>query len=103
VPRALEALQTTEDAGRDRPSHGPAWEAAINAGIDVTLLEHRVRLPPRGRLLEHREHARYVAAVQGRVVAPAVRRAVERRRLVDKLAALGLTPEQALEPIDGDG
>ena len=43
-------LQTTEDAGRALPSHGPAWEAAIEFGIDVTLLERNLSLTPTERL-----------------------------------------------------
>lgn len=32
------------------PSYGPAWDAAIEAGIDVSLLEENLRLTPTERL-----------------------------------------------------
>lgn len=43
-------LRTTEDAGRARPSYGPAWDAAIEFGVDVTLLERNLALTPSERL-----------------------------------------------------
>lgn len=103
MARELEDLATTEDAGRDRPARGPAWGAAIEAGIDVTLLEHRVRLPPFLRLREHTQHACFTAAVQGRVVPQAVAAALARRRLEESVAAFGMKLEQVLEPTHGDG
>jgi hypothetical protein len=35
-----------------RPSYGPGWDAAVEYGIDVTLLEHNLRLSPTERLLQ---------------------------------------------------
>jgi hypothetical protein len=43
-------LRTTEDAGRSLPSHGPDWDAAIAAGIDVTMIEANLRRRPCERL-----------------------------------------------------
>lgn len=34
------------------PSYGPDWEAAIDMGIDVSLLEENLRLTVEERLLE---------------------------------------------------
>ena len=46
----LEDLKTTQEAGESLPSYGPAWDAAIAYGIDVTLLEANLRLTPTERL-----------------------------------------------------
>jgi hypothetical protein len=102
VANALEDLETTEDAGRDRPSRGPAWDAAIAAGIDVTLLEHRLRLLPFQRIREHLQHAEFAAGVRGRTVPPRLVAALSRRRLEQKLESLNMTIEQVLEPTHGD-
>lgn len=32
------------------PSYGPDWDAAIEAGVDVSLLEENLRLSPTERL-----------------------------------------------------
>lgn len=32
------------------PSYGPDWDAAIDAGVDVSLLEENLRLTPTERL-----------------------------------------------------
>lgn len=32
------------------PSHGPDWDAAIEAGVDVSLLEENLQLTPTERL-----------------------------------------------------
>ncbi|HEX8434328.1 hypothetical protein [Archangium sp.] len=32
------------------PSYGPDWDAAIEAGVDVSLLEENLRLTPTERL-----------------------------------------------------
>jgi hypothetical protein len=50
VNEQLDTLRTTADAGRTLPSYGPAWDAAIEFGIDVTLLEHNLALSPSQRL-----------------------------------------------------
>ena len=50
--RDLSELETTADAGRELPSYGPAWDAAIEYGIDVTLLERNLSLTPTERLLQ---------------------------------------------------
>lgn len=61
---ALAKLYTTEDAGRTLPSHGPAWDAAIEFGIDVTLLEHNLALTPTQRLQQLDEMLRLYASVR---------------------------------------
>ena len=98
----LEELRTTEDAGRSRPSHGRAWDDAVAAGIDVTLLEHNLTLSPRERLRRLCDHLRHVERVQARTVPAAIRERMAEKRLRDKLEALGLTAEEAL-PLDEHG
>jgi hypothetical protein len=51
-PTDLSTHESTADAGRGLPSHGPAWDAAIEYGIDVTLLERNLSLTPTERLLQ---------------------------------------------------
>ena len=63
VHEQLGALQTTADAGRTLPSYGPAWDAAIEFGIDVTLLEHNLALSPSERLLQLDEMLRLYFSV----------------------------------------
>ena len=87
--RDLAELETTEDAGRMLPSFGPAWDAAIEAGIDVTMLEHNLGLTPAERLRQMTRANRFLAEVQSRTVPDHVIRSREEQRLQEKLAALG--------------
>ena len=41
-----------------RPRGGPAWQAAIDYGIDVTLLERNLALSPTDRMRQHDEALR---------------------------------------------
>jgi hypothetical protein len=41
-----------------RSSGGPAWQAAIDYGIDVTLLERNLELSPTDRMRQHDEALR---------------------------------------------
>ena len=34
------------------PSYGPAWDAAVAAGVDVAVIEENLRLTPAERLAE---------------------------------------------------
>ena len=52
-------LLTPENlADRLRSSGGPAWRAAIDYGIDVTLLERNLSLSPTDRMRQHDEALR---------------------------------------------
>ena len=42
-------------AEQQRSRGGPAWRAAVDYGIDVTLLEHNIALSPNARLAQHDE------------------------------------------------
>jgi hypothetical protein len=90
--QALEELETTEDAGRSLPNYGPDWDAAIAAGVDVTMIEQNLRLTPAERLQQMEEAVCFVLEVQMRTIPEPVRRDRERQRLEEKLAMLG--PEQ---------
>lgn len=46
------ALRTTKQAGQALPSSGPRWNAAIEYGIDVTLIERNMQLSVSERLLQ---------------------------------------------------
>jgi hypothetical protein len=100
----LTRLETTEDAGRALPSYGPSWDAAIAAGVDVTMIEANLCLTPGERLRRHDAYARFREQVQSRTVSPTLRAAIEARRVDEKLASLGLGREQVLAHISsGDG
>ncbi|WP_163993557.1 hypothetical protein [Pyxidicoccus caerfyrddinensis] len=43
-------MDMREALRRAYPSHGPDWDAAIEAGVDVSLLEENLRLSPTERL-----------------------------------------------------
>lgn len=87
--RDLAELETTEDAGRELPSYGPDWDAAIEAGIDVTMLERNLQLTPAERLRQMQEANRFRVEVQLRTVPDHVRRTQYEARLREKLDALG--------------
>ena len=43
---------------------GPAWRAAYAAGIDMSLIEHSLRLTPEQRLAEHQQVIDFLLEVQ---------------------------------------
>jgi hypothetical protein len=52
-------LLTPENFGDQlRSKGGPAWQAAIDHGIDVTLLERNLALSPTDRMRQHDEALR---------------------------------------------
>lgn len=82
-------FETPQDAFRALPSYGPAWDAAIEAGVDVAMLLHNQRLSPAQRLAQMQQAADFVADVQRRTVPAHIRKARADERLREKLAALG--------------
>lgn len=40
------------DLRQQLPSYGPDWDAAIEAGIDVSLIEHNLSLTPDERIAQ---------------------------------------------------
>ena len=70
-------------------SYGPAWDAAIEHGIDVTLLLANLKLTPAQRIARLDRLNRFAADVQRRTVPAKIREALARRRLEEKLEALG--------------
>ena len=89
VMRALDELETTEDAGRALPSYGRDWDTAIAAGVDVTMIEQNLRLTPAERIQQMEAAVCFVLEIQSRTVSEVVRRDRERQRLEEKLAMLG--------------
>lgn len=85
----LEAIRGTADAGRAIASSGPAWDALIELGVDVTLLLRQLAMSPAERLRRASEHARFAAAVQERTLAAPLRAELERARLWAKIETLG--------------
>ncbi len=46
------------------PDAGPAWRAAMEAGIDMSLIEHALTLTPEQRLAEHQQVIDFLLTVQ---------------------------------------
>jgi hypothetical protein len=46
-------------------TYGPAWEAAIEMGIDVGQLEYNLSLTPTERLLQHAQMTRSFELIHG--------------------------------------
>ena len=47
------------------PDAGPAWRAAVEAGIDMSLIEHSLTLTPEERLQEHQSSLRFLLGIYG--------------------------------------
>ena len=47
------------------PDAGPAWRAAMEAGVDMSLIEHALSLNPEQRLAEHQQVIDFLLTVQG--------------------------------------
>jgi len=43
---------------------GPAWRAAYDAGIDMSLIEHALALTPEQRLAEHQQVLDFLLEIQ---------------------------------------
>jgi hypothetical protein len=56
----LDPIELTPDNLADhlRSEGGPAWQAAIDHGIDVTLIDHNLALNPTERMRQHDEALR---------------------------------------------
>jgi len=46
------------------PDAGPAWRAAMEAGVDMSLIEHALTLTPEQRLAEHQQVIDFLLTVQ---------------------------------------
>jgi hypothetical protein len=84
----LSVLETPGDAGRALGDYGPGWRQAIAYGVDVTLLEHNLKLSPAARIRLADEYATAHGAIASRTVPAEVRAVLERQRLAEKAAAL---------------
>lgn len=80
---------TPADAARSLPSHGPDWDAAIEFGIDVTMILRNLELSPRERLEQAARHQRFISDVQRRTLSPELIEQLELERLWEKIDALG--------------
>ena len=47
------------------PDAGPAWRAAYEAGIDMSLIEHTLELTPAERLQEHQQVLDFLLTIRG--------------------------------------
>jgi hypothetical protein len=55
------------------PNAGPAWRAAHEAGLDMSLIEGALRLTPEQRLAEHQQVIDFLLEVQAAGVSHATR------------------------------
>lgn len=46
------------------PDAGPAWRAAFESGIDMSLIEEALKLSPEARLAEHQQVVDFLLEVQ---------------------------------------
>jgi hypothetical protein len=46
------------------PDAGPAWRAAMEAGIDMSLIEDALQMTPEQRLAEHQQAINFLLEVQ---------------------------------------
>jgi hypothetical protein len=62
----LDALTLAQVNGRsDCPADaGPAWRAAIAAGVDMSLVEAALRQTPEERLAEHEQVVNFLLEIQ---------------------------------------
>ena len=47
------------------PDAGPAWRAAVAAGIDMSLVEDALKLSPDQRIAEHQQVLRFALKIHG--------------------------------------
>lgn len=75
--------------GADRtPPESSAWQAAIDFGVDVTLLAANLERTPAERLRELVAMNRFQAELQARTVPDELRRRLDAEELVAKFGAL---------------
>jgi hypothetical protein len=46
------------------PEAGPAWRAAMEAGVDMSLIEYSLKLTPEQRLAEHQQVIDFLLEIQ---------------------------------------
>lgn len=85
----LRKLETPEAAAGSLPRFGPDWDAAIEHGIDVTLLLENAKETPARRIRRMDASRRFAAAVRRRTATESVVRELARRKLREKLEAFG--------------
>ncbi len=56
------------------PSHGPAWDAAVEAGIDMFQLERNLKLTPGERVAQHQDALEFAEMMRAAVRDAAVQR-----------------------------
>lgn len=70
-------------------SHGPAWDSAVEFGIDVSLIESNARLTPAQRIRELVAMNRLHEQIQARTLTPEERDALYARELREELERFG--------------
>ncbi len=70
-------------------SYGPEWDAAVEFGIDVSLIESNAELTPAERIQELVAMNRLHEEIQARTLSPDERDRLEAMELQEELARLG--------------
>lgn len=76
--------------------YGPEWAAAVEFGIDVSLLESNLRLTPAERLRELVAMNHLHEQIQSRTLTPEDRERLAAMELEEKLAGLGVSMDEVL-------
>jgi len=56
------------------PSYGPAWDAAVEAGVDMFQLERNLRLTPGERVAQHQDALEFAEMLRAAMRDAAVQR-----------------------------
>jgi hypothetical protein len=64
-PKASSELDLRPFWRASYPSYGPAWDAAIEMGIDISQLEYNLSLSPTERLIQHEQMMRTFELLHG--------------------------------------
>ena len=72
-----------------RPSYGPEWDAAVEFGIDVSLIESNAELTPAERIQELVTMNRLHEGIQARTLSAEERDRLTAMELKEELARLG--------------
>jgi hypothetical protein len=59
---------------RQWPSRGPAWDEAVEAGVDMAALLRNLQLTPAERVAQHEEGLAFIHLLQGAMRRAAVQR-----------------------------
>ena len=89
VTRQAEGSRPIDIDSFERPSYGPEWDAAVEFGIDVSLIESNAELTPAERIEELVTMNRLHEEIQARTLSAEERDRLTAMELTEELARLG--------------